>query len=246
MRIARFRHPGRFGAAFLPLRLALILAIGFAAGAAQAARPMITDDASIVDAKACQLESWVQHNRVSTEYWALPACNFSGNLELAAGGAHFSADGGAGTHIVQIQGKTLFKPLAANGWGIGLVGGVIHRIQTADDVQDWFAYVPASFSFRNDRALVHTNLGWLREGETRRNHLTWNLGAEAQLAPRIGLVAEIFGQAHGEIFYQIGLVHWLMLDHVQLDVAYGNRMGSRAEEQWFSFGLTLVSVPFLP
>ncbi|MCX7627950.1 MAG: hypothetical protein N2Z69_05995, partial [Methylophilaceae bacterium] len=27
-----------------------------------AARPMITDDARIVDAKACQLESWVKKN----------------------------------------------------------------------------------------------------------------------------------------------------------------------------------------
>lgn len=40
---------------------------------------MITDDARTVDAKACQVETWVKFNRDSTEYWALPACNFTGN-----------------------------------------------------------------------------------------------------------------------------------------------------------------------
>ena len=47
---------------------------------AHAARPMVTDDARIVDAKACQLESWVRHDPDSTQLWALPACNPTGNL----------------------------------------------------------------------------------------------------------------------------------------------------------------------
>ena len=46
-----------------------------------AARPMLTDDARIVDPKACQLESWIRDSKHITEYWALPSCNVSENLK---------------------------------------------------------------------------------------------------------------------------------------------------------------------
>jgi hypothetical protein len=52
-----------------------------------AGHPMIVDDASIVDDKACQIESWMDRNSESATFWILPACNFTGNLELTVGGA---------------------------------------------------------------------------------------------------------------------------------------------------------------
>lgn len=52
---------------------------------AEAARPMLTDDARIVDPKSCQLESWVRDSKHVTEYWALPACNVGENLEVTIG-----------------------------------------------------------------------------------------------------------------------------------------------------------------
>ncbi|MFN3397398.1 MAG: hypothetical protein ACK4ZS_02555 [Sulfurimicrobium sp.] len=244
MRIARFHPPGRFGAAYPLLRPVLLGAALLAANAAHAARPMITDDARIVDAKACQLESWVKDNRGSTEYWALPACNFTGNLELTLGGARSREDGRTQSTDVVVQGKTLFKSLDTNGWGIGLAAGTVRHPHA--NTHDGYAYVPASFSFRDDAVVVHTNLGWLREGEARCNRLTWGLGTEAQLAERTWLIAETFGQNQGKPFHQLGLRHWLAPDRVQLDTTYGNRNGGGREERWFSIGLRLLSVPFLP
>lgn len=244
MRIARFRHPGRFGAAYPPLRPALLSAALLATSTAHAARPMITDDARVVDAKACQLESWVKKTPDSTETWALPACNFTGNLELTLGGALTREDGQTRTTDVQAQGKTIFKPLEVNGWGTGLAVGMVRHPRT--DSRDWYAYVPTSFSFRDDAVVVHTNIGWLREGEARRDRLTWGLGTEARLAERTWLIAETFGQNQGKPFHQLGLRHWLVPDRVQLDATYGNRNGGESGERWFSIGLRLLSVPFLP
>jgi hypothetical protein len=51
--------------------LVLFFSIGFF-NHAEAARPMLTDDARIVDPKSCQLESWVRDSKHVTEYWALP------------------------------------------------------------------------------------------------------------------------------------------------------------------------------
>jgi hypothetical protein len=218
-------------------------------GAAQAARPMVTDDARIVDAKACQVESWVKRNQDSTEYWAQPACNFTGNLELSLGGAKGKDDGGIQTTDIVLQAKTLFKPLEPDGWGWGLaVGNVRHpAIHTGNNLLgDLYAYVPATFSLRNDRVLVHTNVGWLHEREARRHRMTWGLGTEAQWSASTWLIAEVFGQNQGKPFYQVGLRYWLVPDHVQVDTTYGNRAGSGAQERWFSIGLRLLSPAFLP
>ncbi|UJB67553.1 hypothetical protein YS110_21265 [Acidovorax sp. YS12] len=218
-------------------------------GAAQAARPMVTDDARIVDAKACQVESWVKRNQDSTEYWAQPACNFTGNLELSLGGAKGKDDGGTQTTDIVLQAKTLFKPLEPDGWGWGLaVGNVRHpAIHTGNNLLgDLYAYVPATFSLRNDRVLVHTNVGWLHEREARRHRMTWGLGTEVQWSASTWLIAEVFGQNQGKPFYQVGLRYWLVPDHVQVDTTYGNRAGSGAQERWFSIGLRLLSPAFLP
>jgi hypothetical protein len=210
---------------------------------------MITDDARIVDAKACQLETWVKKNRDSTEYWTLPACNFTGNLELTFGGALGNDAEGTQTTDVVLQGKTLFKPLETNGWGIGLaVGTVRHPAINTDRnlIGDLYSYVPASFSFKENRFVLLTNFGWLHEKETNRHRMTWGLGSETQLAKRTWLIAETFGQHQGKPFFQVGFRHWIMLNRIQIDTTYGSRFGTGSEEQWFSIGLRLLSPPFLP
>lgn len=229
-------------------RLSMALAGFLAAGAVHAARPMITDDARIVDAKACQVESWVKFNRHSTEYWAQPACNFTGNLELSLGGARSKGDIGTQTTDVVIQGKTLFRTLEPNGWAWGLAVGNARHPQAAGKQRtgDLYAYAPATFSFRDDRVLLHTNLGWLRESESRKHRMTWGMGSEAQLTESAWMIAETFGQNVGKPFYQLGLRYWLVPNHVQMDATYGNRAGSGTQERWFSIGLRLLSPAFLP
>ena len=69
---------------------ALILLL--AAADAHAARPMIVDDARIVDPGACQVEAWRRFNRDSQENWVLPGCNLSGNVELTLGSAELPVD----------------------------------------------------------------------------------------------------------------------------------------------------------
>jgi len=211
----------------------------------QAASPMVTDDARIVDARACQVESWVTSYRGSTEYSIQPACNITGNLELALGSTRTNAHGHSQTTDVVLQGKTVLRPLQANGWGLALAAGSVGHPQAAAR-RDWYAYAPVSFSLRDDALQVHANVGWLRDGAARRDRLTWGLGTEIQLSARAWLLAETFGQNQGRPMHQLGLRYSLVPDRVQLDATYGNRNGTHLRERWFSIGLRLLTPAFLP
>ena len=236
-----------FSALFLA-GLGLTTLIMFA-HSAHAARPLITDDARVVDAKSCQVESWVRMEHRHTEMWALPGCNFAGDVELTLGGGRLLQDGLTASDLVA-QAKALLKPLAANGWGAAITGGMVqHRpFGGIASVRDMYVNVPLSFSFADDRFVLHTNTGWLHDGASRRHIATWGVGTETQLSERVGLVAEAFGQVSRASFYQLGLRFWIVPNRVQIDTTYGNRIGSTHGDQgrWFSIGLRLLSPAFLP
>lgn len=218
--------------------------IGLLAAPAYAARPMITDDARLTDAQACQVESWIKFNRTGTEKWALPACNLSGNLELTLGGALGENDQGMQTTDVVLQGKTLLKPLETNGYGVGLaLGNVRHpAISTGRNlIGDLYVNLPVSFSLRDDAVILHLNLGALRNREAGTTRATWGAGSETLLSASNTLIAEAFGQDRGRPYYQFGLRHWIVPNHVQVDTTVGNRFGMQGEERWFSLGLRLIS-----
>ncbi len=228
---------------------ALATSMALTAPLSYAARPMITDDARTVDAKACQVESWVRTNHGSREYWALPACNFTGNLELTFGGARTADATGTHTSDVVLQGKTLFKTLEPGGWSVGLAGGAIRHPGNAGNgkrVGELYSYVPASFAYFNDKMILHTNVGVLHNTVTSSTRGTWGVGTETALSARTWLIAEAFQQKEGRPFFQAGVRHWIVPNHVQIDATFGNRFGSQTDERWFSIGLRLLSPAFLP
>ena len=178
-----------------------ILILLCAISPAHAGRPMIVDDAGIVAANNCQLESWVYNSSNGTEYWAVPACNFSGNLEIAVGAARIVGTGHTGS-VAVLQGKTLFKPLDNNGWGAGLVFGT-QTVPGHGGIGDLYATVPISFSYRNSAFLVHANAGFVRVQSSHNTSGTWGLGMETALNEQAILTAETFGQQGGKPLVQV-------------------------------------------
>ncbi|UCV19502.1 hypothetical protein [Ferribacterium limneticum] len=220
--------------------LSALLVLFAATPAAHAARPMITDDARLTDAGACQVESWVHLHGSQHEFWALPACNPGGNFELTFGGALAYADGHQESGALAIQGKTLLKPLETNGYGIGFAAGYATQPGSAHTGNPYF-YVPVSFSLADDRVVIHTNLGYTREREHHENRLTWGVGSEVQLTARSYLIGESYGQDKGNPFFQMGVRYWIVPGHVQIDTTYGSQFGAISDQHWFSVGLRLIS-----
>lgn len=220
-----------------PLLFALSI---FLTSPVYAARPMTTDDARLTDAGACQVESWAHLHGNQREYWTLPACNPGGNFELTVGGALAISSGAWESGAIVVQGKTLFKPLETNGYGIGLAAGYATQPGNGQSGSPYF-YIPVSFSLADDQLVIHTNIGNLRERETRENRLTWGVGGELQTTSRLYVIAESYGQDKGSAFFQTGLRYWIVPNHVQIDTTYGSQLGRIADQHWFSIGLRLIT-----
>lgn len=236
---------------FRTITIFLLYYLNFSLSDSHAARPLIVDDARIVDSKACQIESWARKNTDSGEFWALPSCNFTGNFELTTGSAVILDSGATKNPNLLFQGKTLFKHMDINGWGTGLVVGAVHNptINVERNLTgDLYSYIPTSFSFHDGQLIINTNLGWLyRRAESNTHHFTFGLGMEISIAAKTWFIAETFGQTHGgNPFFHIGVRYWVLQDHIQIDTTYGNRIYNGFSEQWVTVGLRLISPAFLP
>lgn len=225
------------------IRLAFIVGCALLPGAAHAARPFVTDDARLTTAGSCQFESWSRIYRESVELWALPACNPFGNMELTAGMGVAKSDRASGTSDQVFQLKTLFRPLAANDWGIGLAVGTVRHPAVNPGPNlfgNTYAYIPVSVSFADDRVIVHANAGLLHDRRSGRDSMTWGLGAEIRLAERWLGIAEVFGDNRDKPFWQLGTRYAVVPDRVQVDATLGQRFSGTVAERWFSFGLRLT------
>lgn len=220
------------------MRRLLLLPVAASCLQAHAGRPMVSDDASILDPDTCQLESWTLRSRDSDEVWAVPACGV-GSFELAVGAGRAGGPGGRHNYGV-LQAKTNFKPLDVDGWGVGLAFGT----QTSRGLAgDRYAYVPVSWSLLGDRLQLHVNLGWLHERQTHRNHMTWALGSEVQVGAQTWLSAETFGRNTGRPSFQLGARRWLLADRVQIDASLSDRLRHNHGERAISIGLKFVTPP---
>lgn len=206
-----------------------------------AARPFVTDDARLTTAGSCQVESWTRVYADSREFWALPACNPTGNLEFTLGGGRAWPEGGPSTVDEVFQLKTLFKPPAVNDWSLGLAVGTVRHPEIhpgPNQLGNTYAYLPLSWSLRDDRVVLHANLGWLRDKASGRDSQTWGVGAEFQLgSPRLALVAETFGDDRNRPWWQTG-VRWFWVPNLlQLDATVGQQAGGDTASRWLSLGL---------
>ena len=219
------------------LTLTLQVVIFLAAGDARAARPFVTDDARIVDRGGCQIETFYKEQRSysGSEFWFMPACNPFG-LELTAGANRIEDE-----HSAVLQAKTLLKPLETNGSGFALTLGTFYSNPQAGS-NFWSPYVNgiASFSFLDDRAVVHTNLGAIRDRDINKDRGTWGIGLEALLiAPRLYGILESFGQSYDKPTLHGGLRFWIVPNRFQVDSTVGNQNGD-PPQRFYSVGLRLL------
>jgi len=217
------------------LRLVLMLGL-LAAVPAQAARPFVTDDARVVDKDGCQIETFVKDQRRfnEREFWFLPACNPWG-AELTAGYIRVDSTPAGNSNTAVLQAKTLLKPLTTNGSGFALTLGTL----AGDKISPYLNGI-GSFSFADDRVVVHSNIGAIRDNVAALSRWTWGLGAEVLLAaPRLYGILESYGQRGEKPTTHTGLRVWIVPNRVQIDTTVGLQ-NSDPERRFGTVGLRIL------
>ena len=214
----------------------LLAALLLAAPAAHAARPFVTDDARVVDKDGCQIETFVKRQRRfdESEFWFLPACNPWG-AELTVGHIRVDSAPTGDTRTTVLQAKTVFKPLATNGSGFALTIGML-----AGTANSPYFNAIGSFSFADDRVVLHTNLGGIRDNVAKVSRGTWGAGAEVLLiAPRLYGIIETYGQRGEKPTLHTGLRIWIVPNRVQVDATIGLQQAF-PERRFATVGLRLL------
>jgi hypothetical protein len=205
-----------------------------ACGAAQAARPMFADDATILGAGQCQVEAWREQHPGDTEYWAAPHCNVGTGWEFVVGLGSLDPEPNHRAAGGVLVGKTVFRRLAKNDWAIGL--SLSDQIVHGGAFANIAANVPVTVSIFDDRVRIDINAGWMHQRDFRTG-ATWALGAEWTATQTVGLTLEAYGI--GRAYAQAGLRYATLSGRLVLDAAIGDRISLSGKERYVAFGLTL-------
>ena len=230
-------------------RLAAGALVAMGATSAFAGRPLTTEDAAILPAGRCQLETWIDRSDDAATGWLVPACNLGLGTELQAGFARTRIDGQARFSEAYVQAKTLLREMTdGEPWGVGLVLGVIRRPRN-EMHRGWdnpYAIVPFTQSICGTPLTFHANVGWSRDRETRRDVTLWGAGIEAAIDPRITLLAETYGENAGKPFVRIGGRWSAIPNTLEVDLTLVGRPGGTSAERFVSLGVTWFSGAILP
>jgi len=214
---------------------------------ANAARPMVTDDARLTKGGSCQVESWVKTYSGGTELWALPACNPKGNFEMTLGTAITKHNGEPTTEDYIFQAKTLFKELKTNDWSAGVAFGSSkhgnERYPGPNGIGSTYIYFPISHSFLDDDLITHVNLGYIHYKNSSKDSVTWGLGAEYKLQQKLLYVVESYGDHRTSSFIQMGFRYSVVPDIFQIDTTIGRQVNTDNSE-WLSFGIRFTPDKF--
>ena len=227
-------------------RAATALLAAAASTAVHAGRPLTTEDAAVLDDKACQLEGWIDRSRVATQAWAVPACNFGAGIEWQAGFARTYEDSRSMLSSAYVQAKTVLREPQPAGWGLGVVAGLSRSPLRSSHrgFEDPYAIgvitVPVLAQTH-----IHGNVGWSRDRERRASTTTWGLAAEHAIAERWSAVGEAFGDDRSRPFFRAG-VRIAAVKRLDFDLTVVTRAGGSRADRYLSAGLTWQSPPFLP
>ena len=217
----------------------------FATTSAFAGRPLTTEDAAVLEDKACQLEAWVDRARDVSTGWFVPACNFGLGIEWQVGFAR-EWQGGSRLPEAYAQAKGLFREATDESkWSAGWVAGVVRRPQN-ETHRGWenpYVLLPVSWSV--GAINFHVQPGWTRDRETGRDYAVWGAAIEHTTKP-LDLVAEIFGQGSEKPFVRAGLRWTPIKDYLDLDLSYVTRPGGTRDERLVSIGFVWYGPPILP
>jgi hypothetical protein len=166
---------------------------------ALAGRPFSTEDASVLEARECEVESYLTHataRNTPTQrgWWAQPSCGVGLHTQLAIGGGQVTSAGDSIASLALV-GKTALRELDDNQTGFALAYAATGAHLPGQSFRHESTALVAVASTPIDRELVlHGNLGWNRSKSEGVNSTTWAMALERSgIVERLDVGIEVYG-----------------------------------------------------
>ncbi len=221
-----------------------------AAPAAWALDLSSTEEAGLVDAKTCQLETWMNHRLSGNEVWAVPVCGVNEYFELAVGaGWQRSEESGERKTGALAQAKFRLKEVKPDDWGASLVFG-LQRNPGLDPGSrggmDSYFILPLTHNFMGDRLSVTLDLGAYHDRQLSETRPRAVLGGTFQIDERWSISAETTAERHNRP-NPLAMVHyWLIPERMQMDLAYSDVGSGGQGNRTLSVGVRVLFPELLP
>lgn len=214
----------------------LVAGMCVAAGTARAGRPLVTDDADVLDAHACEWESYAARLRdgaTATAWQTAMTCGLPAALQLS-GTYGRSRSGADHVDTVGLGGKLQLMGAdseAVDGTSDGnrtriAVSANLNALRVGNagfELQDQNLNLIASRSLSESWTL-HLNLGWDYSRAARRSSTLWATAIEAAIGGNVDIVGEWYGDDRSPPWLGTGL-RWSPVPSASFNASYGVRRG---------------------
>ncbi|MCA3213744.1 MAG: hypothetical protein ING50_16420 [Burkholderiales bacterium] len=213
------------------LAAALLLLLSHAA---QAGRPLQSEDAGVLERGRCELETAFARldpqrgePRQDAGY-AQIACGAGGQTQLALAPGFERGDGRANT--LTATGKTALRPLTDHQAGVLLAYSLIGSQPRHQGLRLAGSAARLVVTMPRGPWLLHANVGVLHNHDSGRDSTLWALAAERTALGGLDLLAEVFGDDRDRTPWLNAGVRWRLVDErLSLDASYGVQTnGARA------------------
>jgi hypothetical protein len=208
---------------------------------ASAARPLVTDDAGVLDRGDCEVEAvWGRDRMAGTSAFdqSLQAgCGVGAGLQVAAAVSRARADGATASGTALLGKASLWDSDSA---ALSLSAAV-----------DW-AREPGAGSRHAGTALTlihsrsgpagttwHLNLGHARDEITPQRSTTWGVALEGPGDRAVAAMAELYGDDRSAPWWNVGLRWTAVPDRVWLDAGFGQQIHGERPQR-LSVGVKLA------
>lgn len=211
---------------------------------AHAGRPFTTDDAGVLEAGACELESYYHRDTTPdvpavSGWWVQPGCGYGLRSQVSLG---FGRDRSEGEHIdaYAVLGKTWIKALTDDSFGVAVGYSAGWAKQPGESNRFDTTTLNGIVSVPAGPLLLHANLGWSRSRIDETTATTWGVLAEwVGLLGPVDAGLEAFGDDHAAPWLQIGLRWPVVKERMNLDASWGKQTGDAKTKVW-SVGLKFM------
>ncbi|GGY60213.1 hypothetical protein [Pseudoduganella albidiflava] len=200
--------------------------------AAQADRPLVTDDAVVLSPGTCQVEA--SASRGPGQRWLAPGCSVAEHWEAGIGVGNVRS-GGKYHRAIVIGAKAVLRPLSEEGIGVGAAVSE-QRIAGPEASRDQAVSLIVSVPLAQ-WARAHVNTGAVRHGISHQRAATWAAALEATRG-RGALTLETFGERGASRGWQAGGRWTLVKDVLDADAGYGELHDLDGRRRFATVGLT--------